>query len=309
MATGQSSRPRTARGSTSDDGALDPALPQKKRARHRLIGAIALCLLAVMLLPLVLESEPVRPVSNAAIHIPARESGASSRPVEPHAAGTILPAPAEPAPDPAAEPPIAGASTVLPSTAVPQLSLGAPAPPSAAPPTAKPSSGAATPGPSAAGAAPKTAAAPSTAKPSDAKAAPARQADAKTTRPEAPQRDAGVDEIKQLADAALQRSATATAAKQPQSTTATAVATPGTKPAPSTGRYLIQVGAYSNDSSARQAVDRVQGAGLAAFTERIKTERGDRIRVRVGPFPDREAAERARDRLKASGMEAALIAP
>ncbi|MGE0801025.1 MAG: SPOR domain-containing protein [Lautropia sp.] len=40
------------------DGAIDPALVQKKRARHRLVGAIFLCLLAAILVPMVLESEP-----------------------------------------------------------------------------------------------------------------------------------------------------------------------------------------------------------------------------------------------------------
>ena len=44
-------------------GALDPALPQKKRARRRLVGALAVCVAAAIVLPLVLDSEPrqVRP--------------------------------------------------------------------------------------------------------------------------------------------------------------------------------------------------------------------------------------------------------
>ena len=40
------------------DGAIDPSLVQKKRARHRLVGAICLCILAAIVVPLVLESEP-----------------------------------------------------------------------------------------------------------------------------------------------------------------------------------------------------------------------------------------------------------
>ena len=43
---------------SSGDGAIDPSLVQKKRARHRLVGAICLCLLAAIVVPLVLESEP-----------------------------------------------------------------------------------------------------------------------------------------------------------------------------------------------------------------------------------------------------------
>ena len=42
----------------SGDGAIDPSLVQKKRARHRLVGAICLCILAAIVVPMVLESEP-----------------------------------------------------------------------------------------------------------------------------------------------------------------------------------------------------------------------------------------------------------
>ena len=43
---------------SSGDGAIDPSLVQKKRARHRLVGATCLCILAAIIVPLVLESEP-----------------------------------------------------------------------------------------------------------------------------------------------------------------------------------------------------------------------------------------------------------
>jgi DedD protein len=48
---------------------------------------------------------------------------------------------------------------------------------------------------------------------------------------------------------------------------------------------------------------------VKVYTETVKTERGERIRVRVGPFASREAAEDAREKLKAAGLNAALIAP
>jgi DedD protein len=71
----------------------------------------------------------------------------------------------------------------------------------------------------------------------------------------------------------------------------------------------VQVGAYATESAAKTAVERVQRMGLRAFTERIKTDRGERIRVRVGPYVSREAAEVARSKLKAAGIDAAVIAP
>ena len=49
------SRPKSRTGS---DAAADPLLPEKKKARQRLVGAIALCLLAAIVVPMLLESEP-----------------------------------------------------------------------------------------------------------------------------------------------------------------------------------------------------------------------------------------------------------
>ena len=74
------------------------------------------------------------------------------------------------------------------------------------------------------------------------------------------------------------------------------------------GRYLLQVGAYATEAGANSAVQRVQGLGLRAFTEPVKTDKGERVRVRVGPYPTREAAEQALAKLQAAGIQAALIA-
>jgi DedD protein len=53
---------------------VDPALPEKKRARRRLVGAIALVLAAVIALPMILDSEPKPLASDIAIQIPAKDS-------------------------------------------------------------------------------------------------------------------------------------------------------------------------------------------------------------------------------------------
>ena len=66
--------PARKRAGSAEDGVADPALPQKKRARHRLIGAIALCLLAAIVVPLLLESEPSRPAADVSIVIPSRDT-------------------------------------------------------------------------------------------------------------------------------------------------------------------------------------------------------------------------------------------
>jgi DedD protein len=54
----------------------DPVLPEKKRARRRLVGAVALALAVAVGLPMVLDSEPKPLASDIAIQIPARDKAA-----------------------------------------------------------------------------------------------------------------------------------------------------------------------------------------------------------------------------------------
>ncbi len=51
----------------------DPVLPEKKRARRRLVGAVALVLAAVIGLPMVLDSEPKPLADDIAIQIPSQD--------------------------------------------------------------------------------------------------------------------------------------------------------------------------------------------------------------------------------------------
>jgi DedD protein len=54
--------------------AVDPVLPEKKRARRRLIGAIALVLAAVIGLPMILDSEPKPLADDINIQIPSKDT-------------------------------------------------------------------------------------------------------------------------------------------------------------------------------------------------------------------------------------------
>ncbi|KML48137.1 sporulation protein [Burkholderia cepacia] len=56
----------------SDALLLDPTLPEKQRARRRLVGAIALVVAAVIVLPMVLDSHPKPVTDDIAIDIPNR---------------------------------------------------------------------------------------------------------------------------------------------------------------------------------------------------------------------------------------------
>ncbi len=65
--------------------AVDPVLPEKKRARRRLVGAIALALAVAVGLPMILDSEPKPLATDIDIRIPAKDKA------------TPLPAPVAPA--------------------------------------------------------------------------------------------------------------------------------------------------------------------------------------------------------------------
>lgn len=56
------------------DEPVDPVLPEKKRARRRLVGAVALVLAAVIGLPMILDSEPKPLSDDISIQIPSKDT-------------------------------------------------------------------------------------------------------------------------------------------------------------------------------------------------------------------------------------------
>jgi DedD protein len=62
--------------------------------------------------------------------------------------------------------------------------------------------------------------------------------------------------------------------------------------------YVVQVGVFADPAA---AVDKLKAAKLPYYTEPVKD---NLTRVRAGPFPSKEAAEKARERLKGLGLEA-----
>ncbi len=89
---------KSGRGSKKDSP-VDPVLPEKKRARRRLVGAIALTLGLVIALPMLLDSEP-KPVSDEiVIRIPSRDKPArASAPGKSASASVSAETKSEPAP-------------------------------------------------------------------------------------------------------------------------------------------------------------------------------------------------------------------
>ena len=112
----------------------------KKRARRRLVGAIALALLAAIVVPVMMEQEPRPTTADIQITIPDRNAGAEpARPATALPDGTsfptVVPGPEEQMPAAAAEPAPAPAELVPPTAATPA--------PDAEPPskTARPEAG------------------------------------------------------------------------------------------------------------------------------------------------------------------------
>jgi len=66
--------------------------------------------------------------------------------------------------------------------------------------------------------------------------------------------------------------------------------------------FAVQLAAYSDDKGANALASRLKRSGYPAYTEPLKTSRGTLWRVRVGPYPSRDAATGIRDKLKAEGQ-------
>lgn len=110
-----------------NDTSPDSDLQLKKRARRRLVGATALALLAVIVLPMVMDHEPRPSGQDIQVRIPAQDGGLAAKvipgktaptplptaPAAPVAVASAAPAPAaaavapSPAPVPAAPPAVA----------------------------------------------------------------------------------------------------------------------------------------------------------------------------------------------------------
>lgn len=72
--------------------APDSDLQLKKRARRRLVGAVALALLAAIVLPMVMDHEPRPPAQDIQVRIPSQDAGSFTSRVLPGApAATPLP--------------------------------------------------------------------------------------------------------------------------------------------------------------------------------------------------------------------------
>lgn len=277
----------------------------RRRARHRLIGAVVLVLAAVIGFPLVFDTQP-RPVAvNAPIIIPDRNEAAPLAPPAAASRGDVA----------------TGASLDSREQVVPAGEVPATKPVEQAPekPAAKPAEKAAdTARPSAPVTTP-TATDDAAAARAERDAAQAREAE--QARKEREAKAAQEAKAAEQAKARAERDAEQAARKKAEDAARAKALLEGRNPgkaaakaaqqahtaAAGGGRFVVQIGAYAESSGVSTARQKAQGAGVSTFTQDVNTKAGKRTRVRAGPFASREAAEQAAAKLKRAGLGASVI--
>jgi DedD protein len=219
----------------------------KVRARRRLIGAVALLLAAVILVPLLLDPAPRPTVDNIPIDIPSDR--------QPFTPRLSLPPVPDPGQTPLAPPPD------LPAETDRKSEQGA--------------KGDAT-----------KAEATKSARPAGETQPPAKETPPPAKAPESKPPEAKAPEAR---------------AKQAEPRAAEVAAKA------KSGRIVLQAAALSTDAAAQDLSERLRKAGFAPFTEKVDTADGVRFRVRVGPYPTRDEAQRAQARLRTLGVSATLV--
>lgn len=250
----------------------DPIEPQldelRRKARRRLIGAIVLALAAAVLVPMLLESDPKPLGEDVSVRIPPVDDVKFESKLAEKGK-----APADKPGDakPAAEPSRAEtAAPMIVPIAPPAANKDAGAPP---PPRSVAQAEQRVISPSTRPAAAEPAAAPAT-KP------PSADSGKSAEPPKAPSAESGKS------------------AEPPKSA----------EPARTAGAYSVQLAAFTDDKGANSLAARLKKDGHPAYIEPYETSRGRVWRVRVGPYPSREAAEAARGKLKAEGHNGILAA-
>lgn len=67
--------------------------------------------------------------------------------------------------------------------------------------------------------------------------------------------------------------------------------------------WEVQLGAYQDPARVKLLLAKLKEVGVPTYTEKVDTPNGPRTRVRAGPFPTQEAAEKARARVKIVGVD------
>ena len=73
------------------------------------------------------------------------------------------------------------------------------------------------------------------------------------------------------------------------------------------GAFMVPLGLFTKAENIKQVRSKAGSAGIKTYTE---SEAGsERVRVRAGPFATRDAAEKAREKLRGAGLDVGAVAP
>lgn len=264
--------------SRAENQPVDPVLPEKKRARRRLVGAVALVLAVIIGLPMVLDSEPKPLAEDISIQIPPKDK-------------VKTPNGAAKASETSATAKVNASSSLDPKEEVIDTPLSATPAPVVPKPTALAETGQ---------------------KPKE----PVRSAEKPIAhvvekveaKPEPkPEPKPVVAKITEKPSVKVaEHSDDASRAKaileaKPES--GDAKPTPEKKPA----KFTVQVAALASSEKATELQDKLKAAGIKSYTQKIATGSGERIRIRVGPFASKEEADKVRNKLSSLGLSGTLV--
>ncbi len=242
----------------------DDAIELQRRARRRLVGAIALVVFVVIVLPIIFDREP-KPISqDLTIQIPSQDAGRFATRVLPAAESKAdLKSPVDvAAKDDASK---QGVESVKSTASVSTQPVTIPEKPGTADKADRPG---------------ELAKAGVTQSSPEAAKAPA----AKSEAPRQPV------ESKAAASSAKVDGAAAAAVSE---------------------SFVIPLGLFRNPENVKKVRGWVSSAGLNSFTEGAPDgdgAKGSAVKVMAGPFPSRDAAEKAREKLKAKGVDVGAVA-
>lgn len=71
--------------------------------------------------------------------------------------------------------------------------------------------------------------------------------------------------------------------------------------------FAVQVGAFRDEAKLKQAREKLVSAGLKHYVEKLEVKSGPLTRLRVGPYPTREAAEAALVNVKRASLDGKVV--
>ncbi|MEB0138458.1 MULTISPECIES: SPOR domain-containing protein [unclassified Undibacterium] len=264
----------------------DPMLPEKKRARRRLIGAVALALAVIIGLPMLLDSEPKPLSDDISIRIPSKD-----KPLSAASAAAQLPVPARQIAAPELDASEEIIEPVSPATNKVAALVAAPQP---------------TPHVVAAEIPAKLERLPelkSEPKPEVKPPKPSKPVEAEVAlKPE--------HKSESKAEPKLESKPEPAKALKSDDDAARALAILEGKSSPKAApksAYLVQVAALAAQDKVDDLQAKLKAAGIHSYTQKVATSSGEKIRVRVGPFESHEEADRMQAKLSKLGVGGTLI--